>query len=113
MRKLLILAATGLALAGCNTNLNPNVATPAQAGAWLGTYNIAVAGARAYLASPLCVTKSTAQPLCQEVYSSLVAARAARKQISAALAANQSAPITAVQAIEAAYAVFQQIPQTF
>jgi hypothetical protein len=100
-----------LALASC-ASVNPNVATSSQVAAGINTYNIAVAGGRAYLASSQCTVKPP-KALCQEVYSALVIARPAERQLLAALAANSAAPTTALQALSAAYAVFQQIPTAF
>ena len=108
MHKLLILAATTLALAGCNPN--PNVATPNQAVTAVNAYNALQATGRAYLASPSCTTKPAAA-LCQQVFTSLALAYPAAKQVLAALKANQAAPITAVQALSAAYSVIESIPQ--
>ena len=105
--------ATSLALSGCNPD--PNVATPNQVIVGINAYNAGVATARAYLALPLCSATVGApcrtQALSQSVYTALVSARAAETQLLAALKANATVPITAVQALQAAYAVIQAIPQ--
>ena len=115
MRKLLLIGVAALALAGCNPN--PDVATPNQAVIAINAYNAGVATGKNYLSLPLCpasVTIATAacrtQTLSQQVYSALKAGRLARAQILAALGANAALPISAIQALEAAYAVIQQIP---
>ena len=117
MRKFIGAAVLALALAGCNTNFDPNVATPNQAVIAINAYNAGVATGKNYLTLPLCpatVTVATAacrtQALSQTVYTALKTGRVARSQILAALQANAALPITAIQALEAAYAVIQQIP---
>ncbi len=115
MRKeLLASLALALALAGCNTNINPSVATPNQVVIAVNAYNAAVATGTNYLKLPVCSTIVGApcrtSALSQSVYSALRAGRSARTQLLAALANNTSAPLTALQALEAAYSVIQQIP---
>lgn len=112
MKKFVVAIGLGLALTGCN--VNPNVATPNQVVIAVNAYNAAVATGTTYLKLPLCAPVPAppcrTQGLSQQVYSSLKAGRAARTQLLAALANNQSAPITAIQALEAAYSVIQSIP---
>ena len=108
MRSLILIAALAAGLAGC-APINPNVATPNQAYIGLNAYVAAGRTATIYLASPAC----TAQPpasLCQQVYTAFKSARAARKQITAALVAHQDVPLTALDVLSAAYAVIQSIP---
>jgi hypothetical protein len=113
MRNKLLIFLVGLALAGCNPD--PNVATPNQVVIAVNAYNAAVATGRNYLVLPLCSatapTVCRTQALSQSVYTALKSGRAARTQLLAALAANQAAPVTAVQALEAAYSVIQSLPQ--
>ena len=100
-----VIAALGLS--GCD----PNVATPNQVAIAVNAYNAAVATGTAYLKLPLCGSPPCrTAALSQTVYTSLKSGRVARTQLLAALAANQSAPITAIQALQAAQAVIQQIP---
>ena len=112
MWKFMLAGVVAVGLAGCNPD--PNVATPNQALIAVNAYNAAVATGTVYLKRPLC---PTAAPICrtkalsQQVYTALRAGRAARGQILSALAANQAAPITAIQALEAAYSVVSSIPQ--
>ena len=105
--------ALSLGLAACNPD--PNVATPNQVVIAINTYNAAVATGTQYLRLPLClptlVLPCRTQPLSQSVYTALRTGRAARKQLLAALAANQAAPLTALGALQAAYSVISQIPQ--
>lgn len=112
MNKLVIAAGLALALAGCN--VDPNVATPNQAVIAINAYNAAVVTGTTYLKLPLCpavpVPPCRTQALSQQVYSSLRAGRVARTQLLTALTNNQSAPITAIQTLEAAYSVIQSIP---
>lgn len=100
----------GLVLSSCATV--PNVATPNQEYVGLNAYYAAVKTATNYLALPLCPTATLCrtQTLSQSVYSALRSARVARKQITVALEQAQPAPLTAISALEAAYAVIQQIP---
>lgn len=112
--KLAFLAPLALAgaLAGCN--LDPNVATPNQVVIAVNAYNAAVATGTVYLKRPLCPTNAPicrTQAMSQTVYSALKSGRAARAQLLAALANNQSTPITAIQALQAAYSIVQSIPQ--
>ena len=101
-----------LALPACN--MDPNIATPNQVVIGINAYNAAVATGTNYLRLPLCAP--TPQPPCrtqalsQSVYTALRSGRAARAQLLSALANNQSAPITAIQALQAAYAVIQSVP---
>lgn len=116
MRKIWTISGLFVALlltgATSNCSLDPNVATAQQAVIGINAYNAAVATATAYLKLPICGSPPCrTQALSQSVYTALKSGRAARAQILAALAANQSAPITAVQALEAAYSVVQSIPQ--
>ena len=110
MKKVLILCGA-LVLAGCN--VDPNVATPNQALIAVNAYNAGVAAGVNYLKLPLCPANA---PVCrtaglsQQVYTALKAGRVARGQVLSALAANTAAPITAIQALQTAYAVLQQIP---
>jgi hypothetical protein len=100
-----------LALGACN-QINPNVATPNEEVIGINAYNAAVATATAYLQLPICgVPPCRTKVLSQSVYTALKSGRVARNQVLAALAANQAAPLTALQALQAAYAVVQQIPQ--
>lgn len=114
MRTLLLALGLATGLAGCAT-LDPNVATPNQVVIGINAYNAAVVTGTTYLHLPLCTASVTlpcrTQGLSQQVYTALRSGRAARTQLLAALAANQSAPVTALQALQAAYAVVQQIPQ--
>lgn len=110
------LAALGVALmltgATAECSLDPNVATAQQAVIGINAYNAGVATATAYLKLPVCGTPPCrTQALSQSVYTAMKSGRSARTQILTALANNQSAPITAVQALEAAYSVVSQIPQ--
>jgi hypothetical protein len=108
-----LVVALGLTGATANCNLDPNVATANQAVIAINTYNAAVATGTNYLRLPLCPTAAPVcrtQALSQSVYSALKSGRAARTQLITALAADQSAPITAIQALEAAYSVIQSIP---
>lgn len=113
-RKLLFgaLGALVLGLAGC-ASLSTTVATPNQEYVGLNAYLAAVKTANNYLLLPLCPTGSPlcrTQSLSQSVYSALRSARVARKQITLALEQAQPASLTAISALEAAYAVIQQIP---
>ena len=111
--KLWITAGLALALAGCG-NLNPDVATPNQVVIAVNAYNAAVVSGTAYLKLPLCTVNTPpcrTQEMSQRVYTTLKAGRGARAQLLAALAANQTASITAIQTLEAAYSVIQQIPK--
>ena len=109
MRRTLIAVALVAGLAGCNQN--PDVATPNQVVIALNAYNTAAATGTAYLNLPLCGSPPCRElAMSQNVYTALKSARAARTQLLAALKANQSAPITAIQALQAAGAVIQQIP---
>ena len=110
MRSFIIIAALAAGLAGCNANLNPDVATPNQVYIGLNAYGVAVNTANVYLRSPSCTSKPAAA-LCQQVYTALKSARAARKQLTAQLVTNQTVSLTALQALQAAYAVIQTIPQ--
>ena len=105
----IVAAALAVALSGCVTT-DTTVATPSQLYIGVNSYVAAGNAAIVYLDSSACKTKTPA-PLCQEVYTSLLSARAAKTQIVAALQANQAAPLTALQALEAAYAVIQSIPK--
>ena len=109
MSRFVLIAALAAGLAGCQT-VNPDVATPNQVYIGLNAYGVALNTANVYLRSPTC-TASPPAALCQQVYTALKSARVARKQLSAALAANQAAPLTALGALQAAYAVIQTIPQ--
>ena len=115
MRSFILIAALAVGLAGCNTSLDPTVATPNQVVIAVNAYNAAVVTAKNYLALPLCstvvVNVCRTQALSQSVYSSIKAGRAARTQLLAALASNSAAPLTALQALEAAYSVVSSIPQ--
>ena len=115
MWKFAISGALALALAGCNTlNLDPNVATPNQVVIGINAYNTAVGTGTAYLSLPLCGAHPSpcrTQVLSQSVYTALKSGRAARAALLADLKNNQSASVTAIQALQAAYAVLQQIPQ--
>lgn len=105
-------AALARGLAACNPN--PTVATPNQEVIAINAYNAAVATGTQYLKLPLCVPAPApcrTPTLSQSVYTALKAGRAARMQLLTALAANQAAPLTAIDALQAAYAVIQQIPQ--
>ncbi len=111
MNKLILVAALALGLGACNPD--PNVATPGQEYIGLNAYLAGVKVATQYLRLPLC---PTAAPLCrtqamsQRVYDNLKAARAGKAQIIAALQNNSTVPLTAIQALQAAYAVVQQLP---
>ena len=110
MRRLLLAAALAGSLAGC-ANLNPDIASPNQAVIAINAFNAAVATGTAYLKLPVCgAPPCRTLELSQSVYSSLKAGRVARKQLLTALSNNQSAPITAIQALQAAYSVVRQIP---
>ena len=112
MWKFVVVGAAALALAGCNSSLNPNVATPNQVVIGINAYNTAVVTGTAYLRLPLCGTPPCrTQALSQEVYTALKSGRAARNVLLADLRANVAAPVTAIQTLQAAYAVLQQIPQ--
>lgn len=112
MRRLLAIAALATTLAGCNPD--PNVATPNQVVIAINAYNAAVATGKNYLRLPLCSTTVAVvcrtQALSQQVYTALKSGRAARTQLLAALSASAATPITAIQALEAAYSVIQSIP---
>ena len=112
MKRLLLLAGFAAALAGCN--VDPNVATPNQEIIAINAYNAAVSTATVYLKQPLCSTTVTfpcrTQALSQSVYTALKSGRAARKTLLANLSAGTPASLTALQALEAAYSVIQQIP---
>ena len=110
MRKIVFAVATTLALAGCVSNLNPDVATPNQMAIAVNAYTTAGYAAKIYLASPSCVASPPA-PLCQQVYTAFVSGRAAAKQVRTALKTNSAVPLTALQALQAAYAVIQSIPK--
>lgn len=102
-----------LGLGACNS-IDPTVATPNQVIIGVNAYNTAVATGTAYLKLPLCgpaAPPCRTQGLSQSVYSALKSGRAARAQLLTALANNQSAPLTALQALQAAYTVVQNIPQ--
>lgn len=109
MRKLLFASLAALALAGC-VDVNPDVATPNQMAIAINAYTTAGYAATIYLASPACATPP-ADPLCQKVYTAMKSGRAASKQIRAALKANQTVPLSALQALQAAYAVIQSLPK--
>lgn len=112
MRKWIIAGVLALGLSGCAGNFNPNVATPNQVVIAVNAYNAAVVAGTAYLRLPLCGTPPCrTQRLSQQVYTALKAGRVARNTLLADLQSNTTASITAVQALEAAYAVIQQIPQ--
>ena len=110
MRSLILIAALAASMAGCNTNLNPDVATPNQVYIGLNAYGVALNTANVYLRSPAC-TVSPPAALCQQVYTALKSARVARLQLTAQLKASQTVSLTAVEALQAAYAVIQTIPQ--
>lgn len=107
MRSLILIAALAAGLAGCNAN--PDVATPNQVYIGLNAYGVAVNTANVYLRSPSCA--KPAATLCQQVYTALKSARVARLQLTAQLKANQTVSLTALGALQAAYAVIQTIPQ--
>lgn len=115
MRSLILPLAAALALGGCAAIPNPNVATPNQVVIAVNAYNAAVATGRNYLVLPLCmpnlILPCRTPGMSQKVYTALKAARPARNQLLAALKANQAAPITAIQALEAAYSVVQSLPK--
>ena len=111
MRSILIVAGLASALAGCNTNINPNVASPRAEIIGINVYIVAGNAARVYLASPACTTRPPAA-LCQSVDTAIKSMRTARKQIIAALKAHQDAPLTAIDTLRAAYSVLQSIPKT-
>ena len=108
MRSLVLIAALAAGLAGCN--VNPDVATPNQVYIGLNAYGVALNTANVYLRSPVC-TASPPAALCQQVYTALKSARVARLQLTAQLKASQTVSLTAVEALQAAYAVIQTIPQ--
>lgn len=110
MRSLILIAALAAGLAGCNANINPNVATPNQAYIGENAYVVAVSTGRIYLASPFCTNAPPAR-LCQEVFTAVRSIRTASKQVFAALKAHQDVPLTALDALRAAYSVIQSIPQ--
>ena len=113
LREIALFGALGLSLAACNPD--PTVATPNQEVIAINAYNAAVATGTQYLRLPLCapvvVLPCRTQGLSQKVYTALRSGRVARKQLLDALAANQTAPLTAIGALQAAYSVIQQIPQ--
>ena len=104
-----LLAMLAAPLAGCVTT-DSTIATPSQMYIGVNAYVAAGDSAAIYLKSPACTAKPP-QALCQSVYSAMLAARAAKTQIIAALKANQTAPLTALQTMEAAYAIIQNIPK--
>lgn len=114
MRKLTLAGVLVLGLVGCaGSSFNPNVATPNQEYVGLNGYLAAVKTGDNYVKLPTCPTNAPVcktQALAQQVYSALRAARGARKIISANLAAGQPMSLTALQTLQAAYAIIQQIP---
>lgn len=120
MKRKLWFTIPGLVVALCLTaatsecNLDPNVATPNQVVIAVNAYNTAVGTGTAYLHLPVCSTTVASpcrtQALSQSVYSALRGGRAARATLLADLANNSSVPITAIQALQAAYAVLSSLP---
>lgn len=114
MDKIVFVIGLVVMLAGCNS-IDPNVATPNQVVLGVNAYNTAVATGTAYLKLPVCSATVSApcrtKALSRSVYTALKSGRAARAQLLTALENNQTAPITALQALQAAYAVVSSIPQ--
>lgn len=112
MTKLALALPLALLLSSCAV-LDTQVATPQQAYVAAEAYNAGVVAGTAYLRLPECpkATICRTQELSQRVYGALKAARPARAAIVTALKAHKSAPITALQTLQAAYAVLQQLPQ--
>lgn len=111
MRKLLLVVAAALALAGC-ASLNPNIATSNQVELAINAYDVAAVSLKTYIRLPLCTVAAAPcqnKVLAQKAYTALVAGRAAKKQIADAVALDVSAPITALQALQAAVSVAQAI----
>ena len=96
--------------AGCN--VDPNIATPNQIVIGVNAYNAAVGTGTAYLHLPICgKAPCRTQALSESVYTALKSGRAARDQLLVDLQNNQTAPVTLIQSLQAAYAVLSTIPQ--
>lgn len=112
MRTFIILAAAGLALAGCN--VNPNVATPnevyAAGNAW---YAAQVAG-NTYMRLPVC--SATVPAPCRTkamtitVYSDLTKGNGLAQTVLADVNAGTPVPLTLVQTLSAIITTMQSLP---
>lgn len=112
MRKLFLIGVIGLALAGCNVNLNPNVATPSQVSVAINAFDAAEATAANYLTLPLC---GGANKVCRTAATSsqitvaVRAGRTARDQLTQDLQANVSTPVTLLQTLTTAVSTLQAL----
>lgn len=113
MKSLILLGVLGLALAGCNVNLNPSIATPSQVDIAINSFDAAEVTATNYLRLPLCsvagVQVCRTQAASQSVYTAVKSGRVARDQLTADLAANASAPVTLLQSLTTAVSTLQSI----
>ena len=106
MRNFAVLVVAGVALAGCNTALDPTVATPNQVLVAVNAFDAAEVAATNYLRLPLCATNGPT--ICRNAVASksiangIRAGRPARDQLTTALANNASAPLTVYQTLTAA-----------
>jgi len=112
MNRIIVLMAA-LALAGCNVNVNPTVATPNQVVIAINAFDAVEATATTYLGWPLCGAPGVS--VCRTLATSKAVAngvrtgRAARDALVADLQANASAPITALDTLTATISTLQTL----
>ncbi len=106
-------AITLLGLAGCNVNINPNVATPNQVIIAANAYNAAEVSATNYLRLPLCgvevKTTCRTQAISQSIVNAVRAGRTARRAVLADLQTNTTIPLTLLQTLSAAVVTMQSV----
>ncbi len=115
MKKVLIGLVLALGLAGCNINLNPNVATPQDVVIAANAFDAAEATAANYLSLPLCggaykVCRDAA--LSKKVASTVRAGRAARDQLLADINSSTPIPVTLLQALTTTVSTLQSLNVT-
>ena len=112
MKKVLIGLVLALGLAGCNINLNPNVATPQDVVIAANAFDAAEATAANYLTLPLCGTTAKVcrtQAISIQVASAVRAGRVARDQLLADVKANNPAPVSLFQTLSATVSTLQAL----
>ena len=115
MKKVLIGLVLALGLAGCNINLNPNVATPQDVVIAANAFDAAEATAANYLTLPLC---GSVAKVCRTQASdpgrhgTVRAGRAARDQLLADINSSTPIPVTLLQALTTTVSTLQSLNVT-
>ena len=93
-------------VSACSGTLNPTVATPSQVAVAINAFDAAEITATNYLTLPLCATGGPkvcrTAPISTSITTAVRAGIAARNALTADLQTNASAPITALEALNAA-----------